>query len=71
MFNVLRKGQHSDVLLTVSLHSESVGFAVSKRKNDVIECIASDAEAVLAKNYPAAIQQLVNKYPRFCKGNPA
>lgn len=71
MFDFLRKGQHSDVLLTISLHSESVGLAVSKRKNDVIECIASDTQAVLAKNYPDAIQQLINKYPRFCKGNPA
>jgi MSHA biogenesis protein MshI len=71
LLNFLRKRQHSEVLLTISLHSESVGLAVAKRKNDVIECIASDTQAVMAKNYPDAIQQLINKYARFSKGDPA
>lgn len=71
MLNFLRTRQHSDVLLTISLHSESVGFAVSKRQHDVIECIASDSQAVNGKDYTAAIKQLCNKYQRFCKSNPA
>lgn len=71
MFSVLRKRQHSEILLTIALHSDSVGLAVSKRNNDVIEFIASDSQPVTAKNYPEAIQQIINKYSRFSKGNPA
>lgn len=71
MLDFLRKRQHSDVLIAISLHSESVGLAVAKRNNDVIECIASDTQGVVAKNYAGAIQQLVNKYSRFTKGDPA